>query len=180
MDKRIKLIRSCTWEEVFLFWYKNEGENPNWIQLAKERGYASWADWRIQNYAKRFECSQAQWGLYEITYPSDVIIHWIGGPFSTWMKRYYGGAKTKIFSELAIHPDILNHAGIKSIKDHYPQDSVISAMELSDGKIVIVEGMHRACALAIMQKEGRPFTDKLIFAIGKTNLNELPASSRDI
>lgn len=60
MDKRIKLIRKCEWEEVFLLWYKNEGERENWNRLAKERGFASWADWRLKGYARRFECEKAE------------------------------------------------------------------------------------------------------------------------
>ena len=36
-DQRIKLIRECEWEEVFLEWYKNEGNDPNG-GAGKEKG----------------------------------------------------------------------------------------------------------------------------------------------
>ena len=175
MDNQIKLIRDCEWEEVFLAWYKNEGETPHWAELAKERGFANWADCRLRGYARRFECEKASWGFYEITNPSKVVLAWFGGPFRTWMEKHYDGQKTKSFSELASRPDIANHVTVRAMMENYPKSSVISALELSDGRIFVVEGMHRTCALAVMGKENKPFPDKLIFAIGKSQLSELPA-----
>jgi hypothetical protein len=173
-DENIKLIRQCEWEEVFLSWYESEGKNSNWINLAKERGFASWADWRLKGYAQRFECAKAVWGLYEISNPSEVVSSWFGGPFRTWIERYYNGAKTKQFSELAEQPSIFNLEAVKSMAENYPKDTIIAALELSDGRIFVIEGSHRACALALMAKNGKPFSEKLIFAIGKSSLSELP------
>lgn len=174
MDEQIKLIRQCEWEEVFLEWYKNEGERENWKQIAKERGFASWADWRLKEFAGRFECEKAKWGFYEVTNPSEVVLSWFGGPFRTWIERYYDGGKTKSFFELAIRPDIINYTPVRERMDNYPKESIISSLELSDGRIFVIEGMHRTCALAVMAKEKRPFPDKLIFAIGKSQMTELP------
>lgn len=174
MDEQIKLIRRCEWEEVFLCWYKNEGERENWNKLAKERGFASWTDWRLKGYARRFECEKANWGFYEIPNPPDTVSNWFGGPFRTWIERYYGGEKTKSFSDLAAHPTIANNATIISMTKDYPKDSIISALKLSNGKIFVIEGMHRTCALALMAKEGKPFSGKLIFAIGDSQMSELP------
>jgi len=174
MNPNIKLIRKCEWEEVFLLWYKNEGERDNWNQLARERGFASWADWRLNGYARRFECAQADWGLYEIANPAQTVSGWFGGPFRTWIDLYYGDKTTKIFVDLVSDTTIINQSAVKSMTDDYPKESIISALELSDGRIVVIEGMHRSCALASMTKENKPAPDKLIFAIGKTKLTELP------
>ena len=173
-DQRIKLIRPCEWEEVFLEWYKNEGTNPNWIKLAQDRGHASWADWRINGYARRFACAQADWALYEIIDPAAVVSGWYGGPFRTWIEKWYNGGKAKTFSELADLPTIASHAGIRSRIENYPVDSAISALELPDGRVFVIEGMHRACALALAKKEGKPTPEKLLFAIGRSDLSELP------
>ncbi len=99
--KDFKLIRSLKWEEVFLFWYQCEGTQQNWINLAKQRGFASWADWRLTSYGIPFECAKADWSLYEIFNPAQIIPKFYGGPFKTWIKRYYSGAKEKTFEELA-------------------------------------------------------------------------------
>ena len=178
-DLNIKLIRKCEWEEVFLSWYENEGKSPNWIALAKERGFASWADWRLKGYAKRFKCAKADWGLYEISNVPEVVSNWFGGPFRTWIEKYYDGEKTKTFAELALRTDIESHGAVKSMAENYPKESIITALELADGRFFVIEGMHRSCALAIMAKEGKPFPDKLIFAIGKSKLKELPPTGQN-
>ena len=179
-DERIKLIRECEWEEVFLEWYKNEGTDPKWAALAKEKGFATWADWRVNGHARRFDAQNTKWGFYEITNPAEIVGSWFGGPFRTWIERYYGGEKTKSFSELATLPEIAEHTGIRSRMQNYPTSSVITALELPDGRIFVAEGMHRACALALLTKEGKPSPEKLIFAIGKSSLNELPPAGKNI
>ncbi len=173
-DKSLQFLRPLGWEEVFLFWYKSEGENNNWINLANERGFASWADWRLKAYAERFQCADAKWGLYEIENPGEIVANWFGGPFRTWIERYYHGAKTKTFSELVNQNDIFNHSGIKSMVENYPNHSIIIALKLADGRMVVIEGSHRACALALMAKNGQDYQGKLIFAIGESNLIDLP------
>jgi hypothetical protein len=177
--ENIKLIRICEWEEVFLEWYKDEGERENWIALAKERGFASWADWRLSGYAKRFECAKASWGFYEISDASHEILNWYGGPFRSWIERYYDGEKTKSFKELAERKDIKDISYIQEIMKNYPKNSVITALKLRNGKIFIIEGMHRTCALALLAQEGKPLNDKLIFAIGESDLKELPAVGKN-
>lgn len=170
----MKLIRNCTWEEVFLTWYKNEGNDPHWNDLARERGFANWADWRINGYARQFELEKADWGFYEIDNPAEGILNWHGGPFRTWIEKYYADAKTKTFAELSELPDLRDNPKVKAIVQNYPAESIITALELSDGRMFVVEGMHRACALAMLAKEGKPGPDKLIFAIGRSRLTELP------
>lgn len=175
----IKLIRQCEWEEVFLNWYKSEGENPQWNALAKERGFASWADWRLRGYAKRFKCDKAKWSLYEIRNPSQTVLNWYGGPFRTWIEKYYNGKNTISFSKLTSRQDVVSIPSIRSIKENYPKETIISALKLKDGRFFIVEGMHRTCALALMAKEGRPLVGKLIFAIGDSNMNELAPAGQN-
>jgi hypothetical protein len=174
MDQQINLIRPCHWEEVFLTWYKNEGENPDWINLAKERGFASWADWRLNDYARRFECEKVEWGFYEINDPSEVVSDWFGGPFRTWIEKYYNGEKTKSFKELVDKPDLFSQPKIDDLTEGYPKDSIISALKLKNGKIYVIEGTHRSCALALMKKQGKNYPGKMIFAIGESKLDELP------
>ncbi len=174
MDSRISLLRPCKWEEVFLEWYKNEGENSDWTALAKDRGFASWAEWRLKGYAERFGCREAEWGLYEIMNPSPVVSEWYGGPFRTWIERYYGGAHAMQFSEIAKHLGLQQASKIRSIVEDYPALSVISALQLPDGTVHVIEGMHRSVALSIMLYDEKPFHGTLLFAIGKTALTELP------
>ena len=161
-------------------WFKNEGAKPNWMSLAQERGYASWADWRIKECATPFDCRNAKWGYYEITDPAHVIENWQGGPFRTWIERHYDGKKSRTFSEIVTRPEISGHLGIRARMADYPVDIPIIAMEMIDGKIIVIEGMHRACALALMAKENGKAPEKLIFAIGRSDLDELPETVEDM
>ena len=169
----IKLIRNINWEEVFLLWYKNEGETQNWINLAKERGFASWAEWRLEGYAKRFKCDEAKWSLYEISNPAKFVSTLFGGPFRTWIERHYEGEKTKQFSKLASQNDVINNHGVQGLINNYPENTTIHCLEIGN-KIFTIEGSHRCCALAIMHAQKLPTPKKLTFAIGKSSLSELP------
>ncbi len=175
--KNFKLIRSLRWEEVFLFWYQSEGTQQNWINLAKQRGFASWADWRLTSYGIPFECAKADWNLYEIFNPAQIIPKFYGGPFKTWIKRYYGGAKEKTFEQLAVQPDILNNEAVKSMIDNFPGNKIISCLQVGN-KIYTIEGLHRCCALAVVNAQNKPAPKKLYFAIGKSSLKNLPIVGR--
>lgn len=172
-NKNFKLIRNLAWEEVFLFWYKNEGVNKSWINLAKKRGFNSWADWRINSYIKPFKCAQATWSLYQVNNPSQVVPNFYGGPFKAWIKHYYEGKREKIFNELASQDNIVKNKSIQNIIKKFPKDSVIICLEVGN-KIYTIEGMHRCCALSTMKAQKKLAPRKMNFIIGKSKLKRLP------
>jgi len=171
--KNIKLIRTLQWEEVFLFWYQSEGTNKNWVDLAKKRGFKSWAQWRLTSYALPFACARARWGLYEITNPALVISKFYGGPFQTWIEHHYNGDKEKTFAELAGQPDISDNENVKGIIRNFPDDKIITCLKVGR-KTFTIEGSHRCCALVVMHRENKPTPEKILVAIGKSPLEELP------
>lgn len=175
--QNVKLIRPLKWEEVFLFWYQNEGDKQNWIDLAKQRGFASWAEWRLKGYAERFACDKAEWGLYELNNPTQIVPQFNGGPFRTWIERHYDGAREKTFAELAKQKEITEIRAIQKMIADFPIDKIITCLQLKD-KIYTIEGMHRCCALAVMNEKKILGPDKLLFAIGKSKLNELPKAGK--
>lgn len=166
-------IKDLDWENVFDLWKKSEGTNAGWISLARERGYKSWAEWRLKEYAYPFDCHNAKWGLYKIKDPGSVISEWFASPFRTWIDRHYEGDSTKTFAELAQKAGIRYNPKVKSLTNNYPAHTIIIALRLADGRIFVVEGSHRACALAMMAKENKA-PSSLIFAIGESDLTELP------
>ena len=175
----IRLIRQINWEEVFLFWFQCEGNNENWINLARQRGYSSWAEWRLESYANPFECQKADWGLYEVTDPARVVSFFYGGPFRTWIERYYNNNKEKPFFELAKRKDIVENTAIQSMINNFPTDKMITCLEVKD-KIYTIEGMHRCCALAIMNEQTIRSLNKLHIIIGKSPLASLPVVGQNI
>ena len=172
-QKYFKLIRSLDWEEVFLFWYDNEGQRNNWIDLAKRRGFPSWAAWRLEGYAQPFQCREAKWYLYQVKRPLEIVPTFYGGPFKTWAKLHYQGRNTCTFAQLASLPAIENNSTVNQMAKEFPIDKTLAALLVND-KIMIIEGMHRTCALALKAKRGEPFDQIITMAIGESVLSELP------
>lgn len=173
LAKDFNLIRQLTWEEVFLFWYLNEGGKKNWQQLARKRGYASWAEWRLRGYAEPFKCAKTEWGLYQIDKPAETFSHFYGGPFRTWVEKYYHDQPTKSFVELVENNEIVQKDAVQKMQTDFPIHSVICCLEVGE-RIFVIEGMHRACALALMHKNGYELSQPLIVAIGQSKLKQLP------
>lgn len=173
MSFNLKEIKKLTWDDVFQIWQDNEGENPNWDKLAKERGFASWADWRLNAYAIPFLMPEADWNLFEVENPAEFIRNSYGGPFSSWQKKFYNGARYLSFAELAKLKELQAHLGVQNLMANYPEETIILIVELNDGRRIVLEGMHRSSALAIMAEKGLASPKKLQFAIGKLDLAEL-------
>ena len=169
----IKKIKPLTWEDVFQFWHDNEGSSENWKNAAKERGFSTWAKWRLQSYAQPLGCETASWGYYEIAKPAEVIVDFYGGPFRTWIEKYYDDAKTKKINELAKIPEIREHKGIRAMKENFPKNNIIICLR-HKGEFYVIEGMHRACALALMNEEKDYTIKKMFFAIGEPKIKDLP------
>lgn len=55
----------------------------------------------------------------------------------------------------------------------FPIDKIISCLQVGD-KIYTIEGMHRSCALALLNGQGQDLNNKLFIAIGKSKLDKLP------
>jgi len=183
----IKKIKSLTWEEVFKFWHDNEGSSENWKNAAKKRGFSTWAKWRLQSYAQPLGLETASWGYYEIVKPAEVIAGFFGGPFRTWVEKYYDNEKTnpptsrllgttarrRRISELVKVPEIREHQGIQAMEENFPKNNIIICLR-HKGEIYVIEGMHRACALGLMNEEKNYSIKKMHFAIGESNIKTLP------
>src|SRR5690349_9801703 len=84
------LMRPLPWSEVWEIWRTNEANRAAWTQHFTSRGFKSWEEWR-QNYINDFHCAERQWQLYRIVNPLQSIPNFHGGPFRTWIERYYDG-----------------------------------------------------------------------------------------
>ena len=168
-----------SWEDVFRFWHDNEGSSENWKRAAEERGFSTWAEWRKQAYARPLGCETASWGFYEIAKPAKVVADFFGGPFRTWVEKYYDNEKTKKINELVKVPEIREHQGIQAMKDNFPQKNIIICLR-HKGEFYVIEGMHRACALALMHEEKNYSIKKMFFAIGESKIESLPIVGRNM
>ncbi|MFH1509205.1 MAG: hypothetical protein ABIE68_03510 [bacterium] len=173
-DENIKEVKSLTWDEVFEFWRGNEADSPAWEKHYKSRGFNSWEEWR-ETYAKRFKCRDKKWGLYKVVEPLKSVPEFFGGPFSGWTKLYYNGAKERTFSELAENKEIQANGIVNRLIKDFPEETIITAMRVKNEKIVVIEGMHRCLALAMMAKNNKHHSGKVLLALGESD-EELPSS----
>lgn len=116
-----------------------------------------------------------KWELYEVADPVNTILNWKGGPTTTWLKYFYaplGKDKDNLptFAELTTSPAVANHYYIRDLIKTFPKEIVLSAVKTSQG-IVIVQGMHRACAMALSAAEGHPVKTSMKVILAKIKGN---------
>lgn len=54
----LRLESETTWNEVFQTWLEREGAREDWQQVAREKGWQSWEEWR-DVMGKKFQCTRA-------------------------------------------------------------------------------------------------------------------------
>ncbi|MFH2136382.1 MAG: hypothetical protein ABII19_01985 [Patescibacteria group bacterium] len=155
----LKFIGDTTWEEVFEEWRSREANNPGWIKTATEiKGWPDWESWR------RFTASQIQaekrvWKIYEFTDPMNDIPAMLVGPYGGWQEKLPEKNKNSFEELLAITKNyefFKNHSGVQALTNNFPcPTEFIGLIREGNGKIVCLEGHHRATAVALAQKDGK-------------------------
>lgn len=150
-------IRDISWSEVFDGWRKREAGNPAWIECATEvKGWPDWESWRSFT-AQQFQAKERTWTLYRWNDPLSNIPDMLIGPFSGWQQRVIRKNDTT-FSELLELPGEeerwRSHEGVRSILNGLPfATEMIGTVRKDNGKIVCIEGHHRAMAFSLARKE---------------------------
>jgi hypothetical protein len=156
-------IRSVSWAEVFAIWRANEASNPKWIEHYHQKGFSSWEAWREATHAP-LQCSTLEWTLYQIKTPLLSIPSFRAGPFKSWQREYFQGLEIPTFKKLVQHPGLQNHAGLKDLLAHFPQATTITGLITEDG-IVVIEGLHRCCAVALAAQQHKPLQTEVQIAL---------------
>ena len=159
---------------MFEIWRHTEEHLEHWQRYWRSKGYKSWADWRMEK-VRATNADTMKWELHEVKDPLKTIPGWKGGPFTGWLKYFYAplGKDAKdlpTFAELATNPAVANHHYILDLIKTFPKQTVFTAVKTSQG-IVIIEGMHRACAIALSVAQGRPVKTNVKVALAKIKGN---------
>ncbi|MGP8321195.1 MAG: hypothetical protein ACT6FE_02560 [Methanosarcinaceae archaeon] len=168
----LKRPKPITWKKVFRFWRENEANQPSWIKTYQEKGFDSWDNWR-NTHAERLKCKELKWDFYEIINPLKNIPHFYGGSFRTWIKYYYNGKETCQFSELANLEKIKSNERINSLINNFPKETIIIGLALKN-KIIIIEGMHRCCAVALISRSKKKFQGEIKIALAEYPEKNIP------
>lgn len=161
--ENLKLIKPLTWPEVFEIWRSNEENTEHWKQYWKSKGFESWEAWRNHTHAN-LHGENLAWALYKVENPAETVSRFLGGPFRSWTKWFYMNNPKPSFADIVQHPGIQNHRGILELVDSFPSPTTITGVKTSDG-IVVIEGMHRACAIALSVLKNRPVSSDLYIAL---------------
>ncbi len=172
--RNLKLLKKLRWDDVFEVWRRTEENLEHWKRYWHSKGYKSWADWRMKK-VRAINADKMKWGLYEVKDPIKTISSWKGGPFTGWLKYFYAplgknARNLPTFTELATNPAVANHHYILGLITAFPKSITLTAVKTSQG-IVIIEGMHRACAIALSSAQGRPVKTKVKVALAKIKGN---------
>ncbi len=159
-------LRPLTWKQTFEFWRESEGSNPEWLAVARERGYETWEAWR-NAYVAPFKLDQRSWGLYRVVNPVLTVPRFRGGPFQGWVERFYHGQHrpTPTFGRIAEELFQQGNGRATSLKSSFPRQTTVIGVMTSAG-VVIVEGMHRCSAIASTAADGTPIQTELSIALG--------------
>lgn len=142
----LEYIEPIKWENIFAKWREGEAWQECWKKHWKERGFKSWDEWR-KAYAAPLKPETLEWFLYRIKDPLKDLPLFYGAPSHSWVEKAYGGKVTKQLKDITDLPIISENSKVLDIKKDFPEKTMLTGI-IHEDKIVLVEGMHRASALA--------------------------------
>lgn len=169
----LEFIRPITWGEVSQIWREGEEINPAWVELYRSRGYESWETWRGATH-KNLKPETLSWKLYRIIDPVKTIPTFRGGPFKSWKRAHYGGRDSMPFAELAARSEIQQNGKALELLRSFPKETMLTGVKTSNGNIFIVEGMHRACAVALAAQQDKSISSDITLALTEWPEKRLP------
>ncbi len=155
--KTMKLLKNTTWKEVFEGWKQREANDPDWINCAtKVMGWQDWESWRKFT-VSQLDLNNLSWQIFEFTNPISEIPSILMGPYHGWQSRVKE-KNVHTFEELIDMPEqfqfFSNHDKVTSMMNNFPSPTeFIGLIREDNGKIVCVEGHHRATAIALAKKQ---------------------------
>ncbi|QQS16134.1 MAG: hypothetical protein IPK84_02165 [Candidatus Moraniibacteriota bacterium] len=160
----LKYLRFISWGEVFDTWRELEAWQELWKAHWTERGFESWDEWR-HAYAKPLHPEALDWQLYHLTHPLADSPLLYGTPTTGWIKKAYQGKITKQLKDLVRLPIISQNEKIRDIQRAFPEETQLTGI-VHNGNVILIEGMHRAAALASWNSD-IPFAGKVTLALAE-------------
>ena len=173
----MKYIKNTTWDNVFASWRQREASNPGWIKTATEiKGWPDWESWRKFT-ASQLGLEMLDWNIYEFINPLLEIPDMLIGPYSGWQSRVAEKNKST-FADLLNNSEQYNffksHDTVSALLKDFPKETEFIGLLRKDlNKVVLIEGHHRAVAVAILNKDGKVgWYCKVRIALSEINENE--------
>jgi len=149
----MKKIEDVSWEDVEAEWRREE-DNEIWRDFYNKKGFADWEEWR---WARKMmlRLPGRQWSIY-IPENSVVEASQMYCDASTRWTDFYSDREKSTFAHLKDHDFFTSHSRVLDIRRCFPEESQMIVLS-SGAKSIVVDGHHRAVALAGMDKKNAPY-----------------------
>lgn len=170
------LIKNIDWPTVWQSWVASEVNNPGWIKTATEvKGWPTWEAWRGFT-VQQLRLDQRQWKLMQVEQPFLEVPKFLVGPFSGWQQRL-PKPNAHSFADLTNIPEqyeeFTQHTKIGELQKHFPASTMFTGLFKPSGEVVLIEGHHRALAIALAAHDGQEFPiANLTIAIAELGTDE--------
>lgn len=157
-----------TWDDVWQAWRKREGTREDWQQVAREKGWQSWEEWR-NAWVSNFGAQRRRWLRYSILNPLGTVPKFRVGPTQSWQKNFPENERnTHTFATLVEKVSYEQNEKVRGILENFPDPTEFIGIVMPDKSIVDIEGHHRATVLAIAAKQERKISFRQLPTIAIT------------
>lgn len=161
-DDSLQRLRPITWKEIFDTWRDGEAWQESWRRHWEERGFSSWEEWRM-HHLRPYHPETLEWSLYRVADPLATVPGFFGVPTKNWIQGAYGGEMTKRLRDIIHLPIVSGNGKIDAVREHFPKNVMLVAISEKE-RIILIEGMHRSCAMATWDP-AVPFQGEVTIAI---------------
>lgn len=166
--KGLQYDSETTWNNVFQAWKDREGTREEWQQVAKEKGWESWEEWR-DAWVRNFDAQDRRWFHYSIFDPISTVPQFRVGPTQSWQENFPAEERNQhTFATLIENVSYEQNDKVRGIIANFPKSTEFIGIYMPDKSIVNIEGHHRSTALAIMAKQGLSIKFKKLPTIALT------------
>jgi len=153
--KGLSYQSEVSWEDVFALWQEHEGTREDWQQVAKEKGWPSWAEWR-DAWVGNFDAQNRKWKRYVIDHPLEMVPTFRVGPTQAWQRNFPEEESNQhTFAYLVERVSYEQNKKVRALLENFPSPSEFIGILMPDKSITAIEGHHRATALALAVQQGR-------------------------
>ncbi|MFA5134584.1 MAG: hypothetical protein WC505_02235 [Patescibacteria group bacterium] len=144
-----------TWQDVFERWKSREGVRSDWQQVARDKGWDSWEEWR-SHWVANFGAQERTWVRYAIPDPVKTVPQFRIGPSRSWQKFFPETERNRhTFATLVERAPLARNGKVQALKEHFPEPTEFIGVYVPDKRIVLIEGHHRAAALGLLAQQGK-------------------------
>jgi hypothetical protein len=163
-------LGSIDWKDIWEVWRTDEEES--WREHYQARGFESWDAWR-RAYIQQVKPEGRSWELHKLEDYMESTPEMFVGPFRGW-SVFYSDREHSRFKDIVTHPTFhrdQKDKKMREIEKNFPARTQIIGLKFGD-KIMIGEGTHRCCAIALAAHEGRQINSRITLALTEYSEDE--------